>query len=992
MSVKFGITLGLGMKGFDAIGGAIKSTGALDLKLSKLKGQRVELGKKFGFASQKAKALNSDILKLTKTTKKLQKSMNLGKSMEGYRDKFKSSFMDKVALGATVIAPLKVAIDFESAMADVKKVVNFDSNKELKEFQKSITDLSTKIPLSAEGLAGIVASGGQLGIAKDKLLDFTKTTAKMSTAFDMLPDEAGEASAKLMNVFGLSVKEVGSLGDAMNHLSDNTASKAKDIVNVLARVGGSAKVFGLSAKETSSLAGAFLSLGKPAEVSATAINALLLKLGTADKQGSKFSKALGSMGLDAKQLKENIKRDGEGAIVDFLHRVNEVNQDDRMGLLSDMFGAEYSDDIALLSGGIDNYTKSISLLSEKQNYQGSMEKEFQARSATTANNLKLLGNTVSTIAINFGGLLLPAINSLLTPLKGLSSFFADMIERFPTLSKWVGGVTFGAIGLSLALAGAGFMGSFVVSGFANLSKVLLISRGILVGTTTALRGYSLVTAFATAKTKALSIWQGIVAVKTTALSVATNIYSGAVALSAMAIGGVGTALKSFGVMSALATAKQWLFNIALNANPIGLVITGIALLGAGVVWAYNKFDGFRGLIDTTWGMLKTAFSWSPLGIVMKSYGAVFKWLEGKFSWFKDSIESMKNLSSSVGGFFGLGDDEEESEKKSSESENVKKETGFFSSFFSEEKQSKNREINEVENSKKDTSIISEFFNKDVKNREINEVENSKKDINIISEFFNKDVKNKEINEVENSKKDTSFFSSFFSENKDVKTKETNEVENSKKDINIFSENKESKNKESNEVENSKKDTNIISKFFNKDVKNREINEVENSKKDTNIISEFFNKDVKNREINEVENSKKDINIFSENKESKNKETNKTENIINTLSTHKQVNSIDFKGLKKAVIPLALSTALVATPVVPPKLDSLEHINSNKQSLNTVQTTNNKALNSTVLNKNYTITLHVESSSASADDIALKVREAIKAIEDESRENSMEDTY
>ena len=41
--------------------------------------------------------------------------------------------------------------------------------------------------------------------------------------------------------------------------------------------------FGLFAKQSASLPGAFLAPGKPLEVAATSINALLLKLDTADK-------------------------------------------------------------------------------------------------------------------------------------------------------------------------------------------------------------------------------------------------------------------------------------------------------------------------------------------------------------------------------------------------------------------------------------------------------------------------------------------------------------------------------------------------------------------------------------------------------------------------------------------------------------------------------------------------------------------------------------
>lgn len=46
---------------------------------------------------------------------------------------------------------------------------------------------------------------------------------------------------------------------------------------------GGARLFGLSAKQSAALSGAFLAPGKPPEVAATSINALLLKPGTADK-------------------------------------------------------------------------------------------------------------------------------------------------------------------------------------------------------------------------------------------------------------------------------------------------------------------------------------------------------------------------------------------------------------------------------------------------------------------------------------------------------------------------------------------------------------------------------------------------------------------------------------------------------------------------------------------------------------------------------------
>lgn len=52
------------------------------------------------------------------------------------------------------------AIKFESSMADVRKVVDFETPEQFKAMSKDVLDLSTKIPMAATGLAQIVAAGG----------------------------------------------------------------------------------------------------------------------------------------------------------------------------------------------------------------------------------------------------------------------------------------------------------------------------------------------------------------------------------------------------------------------------------------------------------------------------------------------------------------------------------------------------------------------------------------------------------------------------------------------------------------------------------------------------------------------------------------------------------------------------------------------------------------------------------------------------------------
>lgn len=49
---------------------------------------------------------------------------------------------------------------------------------------------------------------------------------------------------------------------------------------------------------------------------------------------------------------------------------------------------------------------------------------------------------------------------------------------------------------------------------------------------------------------------------------------------------------------------QWLVNAALNANPIGIVITLIAALTAAAIYCWDKFAGFRTVVLTVWDTIK----------------------------------------------------------------------------------------------------------------------------------------------------------------------------------------------------------------------------------------------------------------------------------------------------------------------------------------------------------------------------------------------------
>lgn len=64
-------------------------------------------------------------------------------------------------------------------------------------------------------------------------------------------------------------------------------------------------------------------------------------------------------------------------------------------------------------------------------------------------------------------------------------------------------------------------------------------------------------------------------------------------------------LQVFKIAQAAATVAQIAFNIAVSANPIGLIIIAIAALVAGLILAYRESETFRRIVDTVWAAIKT---------------------------------------------------------------------------------------------------------------------------------------------------------------------------------------------------------------------------------------------------------------------------------------------------------------------------------------------------------------------------------------------------
>lgn len=562
------------------------------------------------------------------------------------RSAYRAQMMDAVALGGALYGLVQPAVAFESVMADVKKVVNFDTPAQFGQMSKDVLLMSTRIPMAAEGIGAIVAAAGQAGIAREELLRFAEDAAKMGVAFDLSGQQAGAAMTGLRSIFGLTQDEVVKLGDAINHLSNNMDAKASDLLNIANRAGSTAKLFGLSGAQLNALGATFLALKTPPEVAATGINALLMKLATADKQNEKFQQGLQDIGLSAEVMKKMIQRDAQGALTTFLRQVKKAP--DLMGTLSDLFGMEYADDIAKLVGSMETYEKAVGLVADQTAYAGSMQKEYEARSATTANNLQLLKNQMSRLGITVGNALLPALNNLVGALMAPIDSLANLAERFPIVTQVVVGTVGAVLGLKVATIALGYAWTFV--------------KGPILGAQVAFQSARAGLALLQVQAAATGTSAGI-------LSVAwTRIQTGALGL----IAPIKSAALAFWAMLPAIGATT----VALLANPITWIVVGIGAAVAGLALVIRKywdpiaayvggvFEGIRAGVQPVITSLTTALApLAPIGTVIANvFGFIADAVSGLVGWVgdllapvtlsKDEFDSLSASGQSLGSVIG----------------------------------------------------------------------------------------------------------------------------------------------------------------------------------------------------------------------------------------------------------------------------------------------------------------------------------------------------
>lgn len=358
------------------------------------------------------------------------------------------------AMAAPFVAGISKAIEFESQMADVKKVVDFETPGQFKQMGDDIGRMSERLPMAAGDIAKIVAAGGQSGIARDELLGFAEAAVKMGVAFDQTADESGDMMAKWRTSFKMGQDDVVALADKINYLGNTGPANTKQISDIVTRIGPLGEIAGLASGQIAALGATMAGVGVGQEVAATGIKNFMLAMtkGSAATKGQ--ADAFKALRLDSKAVAKAMQTDAQGALVDILDRLKDVDKDKQAGIMTQLFGSESITAIAPLLTNLDLLKGNLKKVADEKSYSGSMDKEYAARAATTANNLQLLRNTIDSVGRALGEALLPGLNDAIDSIRPMITYLAAMIQANPALVRGLVGAAAAFTGIRLAIMAA----------------------------------------------------------------------------------------------------------------------------------------------------------------------------------------------------------------------------------------------------------------------------------------------------------------------------------------------------------------------------------------------------------------------------------------------------------------------------------------------------------------------------------------------------------
>lgn len=384
-----------------------------------------------------------------------------------------------LALGA---GAAKVAIDFESSFAGVRKTVDA-TEPELAAMAQAFRDLSKDIPVNVNELNRLGEAAGALGIPKAEIVDFARVMAQLGVTTNLTSEQAASSIAKIQNIFGAAGKDTERFASTLVALGNEGASTESEILELGNRIASAGRAAGLTQGQVLGFASAIANVGIQAEAGGSAFSKVLNDMGQAvSKQGNELQKFANVAGMTGAQFTKLFREDAASAAQAFIEGLGKMHKSGKdLNIVIDDLGfseIRQSNLLRSLALSGDNVAKSLDIQKRAWSDNSALSKEAGERFKTVESQLTLLWNRLKDVGITLGNALLPMISATARVVGELVPYLEKAVNLFGRLPVPLQAAVVGVAALaaaagpllmvfgSMATGASALIGAFTTKGLA----------------------------------------------------------------------------------------------------------------------------------------------------------------------------------------------------------------------------------------------------------------------------------------------------------------------------------------------------------------------------------------------------------------------------------------------------------------------------------------------------------------------------------------------
>ena len=537
------------------------------------------------------------------------------KKVQGYQRTL-NGLAQKTAIAGTALTGVaavvgRTLLGFDRSLNALAATFGNATADQLERLQAQAREFGATTSKSATDAVRAQLELARAGLDVEEVLAALPGVLNLAIAGELEMGQAASLVTNQINAFGLSATDASRVVDVLATTATNANTTVRQLQPAFRQVAPLANAMGLSIETTAAALGTLRNQGLAAEQAGTALRGILVRFADADPPASMIE-GFRSLGLNFADLRAQME---QGDLVGVLRQMQAAGLD--AGRATQIFGTEAvaavlaltanAGDLQAFAGNLDNVDGAANRMRERM--ESGLPGAFDAfKSSAEAAQLSLGESGLG------GGL--ESVLNLATSFMRWLVYAPGPVKAVANAVLFAGPVL---LGLGIVLKGV----SFALGGYVAVTRTAVFATNLFRNANLLLRIQLLLL---TAQD-----W----------LAVASR-----VALRAVTI--AGTAV-TWGLVAA-----QWALNVAMTANPIGLIILAVvaavaALAGLGyVIWRFR--DAIVGAIGSAidwvrdnWPLLLAIIT-GPFGLAIY---AVWRFRDKIIGAFRSAWEWIANAASGI---------------------------------------------------------------------------------------------------------------------------------------------------------------------------------------------------------------------------------------------------------------------------------------------------------------------------------------------------------